>query len=73
MMITREQLFSQEKYNQVKEYYFIFYDVSPKKAKINLVRQILSLYNYHLEPIRKYDGFQNYQKTIIFYYLLKIK
>lgn len=72
-MITREQLFSQEKYNQVKEYYFIFYDVSPKKAKINLVRQNLSLYNYHLEPIRKYDGFQNYQKTIIFYYLLKIK
>jgi hypothetical protein len=72
MMIPREQFLSEEKYNQVKSYIpelkkkfsSSFMTCLQKKAEmsqkwplINLVRQILSVYNYHLEPIRKCDGY----------------
>ena len=72
VMIPREQFLSEEKYNQVKnaipelkkKFSSSFMTSLQKKAELcqkwpllNLVRQILSVYNYHLEPIRKCDGY----------------
>jgi hypothetical protein len=68
----REQLLSDTKYEEVKKYIpelkkkfsSSFMTSLQKKAEthqkwplINLIRQILSVYKYHLEPIRKCDGY----------------
>jgi hypothetical protein len=68
----REQLLCNLKYDQVKKmipelkkkFSSSFMTSLQKKAEIsqkwpliNLVRQILSVYNYHLTPVRKCDGY----------------
>jgi hypothetical protein len=72
IFFPREQLLSDLKYEEVKKYIpelkkkisSSFMTSLQKKAEtaqkwplINLIRQILSVYNYHLEPIRKCDGY----------------
>ena len=72
IFFSREQLLSEVKYNQIKEYIpelkknfsSSFMTSMQKNAGknqkwplINLVRQILSVYNYHLNPVRKCDGY----------------
>jgi hypothetical protein len=72
IFFPREQLLSDVKYDEVKKYIpelkkkfsSSFMTSLQKKAEtnqkwplINLIRQILSVYNYHLEPIRKCDGY----------------
>ena len=67
-----EQLLSDLKYEEVKKYIpelkkkfsSSFMTSLQKKAEINqkwplinLIRQILTVYNYHLTPIRKCDGY----------------
>lgn len=68
----REQLLSETKYEVVKQYIpalkkkfsSTFMTSLQKKAEtnqkwplLNLIRQILLVYNYHLTPIRKCDGY----------------
>jgi hypothetical protein len=72
MLISREQLISEIKYNEIKSYipelkktFSSSYMTSlQKNAKtdqkwplLNLIRQILHFYNYQMEPIRKSDGY----------------
>jgi hypothetical protein len=72
IFFSREQLLSETKYDIVKQYIpelkkkfsSSFMTSLQKKAGtdqkwplINLIRQILTVYNYHLEPIRKCDGY----------------
>jgi len=71
-LLLREQLLSQIKYEEVKKYIpelkkkfsssFMTClqenaEYNQKWPLLNLVRQILSVYNYHLTPIRKCDGY----------------
>jgi hypothetical protein len=72
IFFPREQLLSDVKYNQIKEiipelkktFSSSFMTSMQKKAEfsqkwplINLVRQILSVFKYHLTPVRKCDGY----------------
>ena len=72
IFFPREQLLSDLKYEEVKKYIpelkkkfsSSFMTSLQKKAEINqkwpllnLIRQILTIYNYHLLPIRKCDGY----------------
>jgi hypothetical protein len=72
IFFPREQLLSDLKYEDVKKYIpelkkkfsSSFMTSLQKKAEINqkwpllnLIRQILTVYNYHLTPIRKCDGY----------------
>jgi len=72
IFFPREQLLSDLKYEEVKKYIpelkkkfsSSFMTSLQKKAEtnqkwplINLIRQILTVYNYHLTPIRKCDGY----------------
>lgn len=72
LMIPREQLISEEKYNEIKplilnlksHYSSSFLTCLQKTAAksqkwplLNLVRQILNAHNYKMEPIRKADGY----------------
>lgn len=72
IFFPREQLLSQIKYEEVKKYIpelkknfsSSFMTSLQDKAEnsqkwplLNLIRQILAVYNYHLEPIRKCDGY----------------
>jgi hypothetical protein len=72
IFFPREQLLSDTKYEVVKQYIpelkkkfsSTFMTSLQKKAEtnqkwplLNLIRQILLVYNYHLMPIRKCDGY----------------
>jgi hypothetical protein len=72
IFFPREQLLSETKYEIVKQYIpelkkkfsSTFMTSLQKKAEtnqkwplLNLIRQILLVYNYHLMPIRKCDGY----------------
>lgn len=72
IFFPREQLLSDLKYEEVKKYIpelkkkfsSSFMTSLQKKAEtnqkwplLNLIRQILTVYNYHLSPIRKCDGY----------------
>jgi hypothetical protein len=72
IFFPREQLLSETKYELVKQYIpelkkkfsSTFMTSLQKKAEtnqkwplLNLIRQILLVYNYHLTPIRKCDGY----------------
>jgi len=72
IFFSREQLLSDTKYEIVKQYIpelkkkfsSTFMTSLQKKAEtnqkwplLNLIRQILLVYNYHLTPIRKCDGY----------------
>ena len=72
IFFPREQLLSETKYEIVKQYIpelkkkfsSTFMTSLQKKAEtnqkwplLNLIRQILLVYNYHLTPIRKCDGY----------------
>ena len=72
LLIPREKLLDDNKYDEIKQYIpelkKIFSsscmtslqknaDKSQKWPLLNLVRQILSFYNYKMEPIRKSDGY----------------
>ena len=71
-LLPREQLLSDLKYQEIqilipelkKKFSSSFMTSLQKNAKteqkwplLNLVRQILSIYNYQMEPIRKGDGY----------------
>ena len=72
LFFPREQLLSQSKYEEIKKiipelkknfsssFMTSLQENAEKHQKwplLNLVRQILSVYSYHLEPIRKCDGY----------------
>lgn len=72
LTILRDNLLSDTKYDQVKKYlpelkkiYSSSFmtslqknaDKSQKWPLLNLVRQILNVYHYKMEPIRKADGY----------------
>lgn len=72
IFFPREQLLSEIKYDVVKQYIpelkkkysSTFMTSLQKKAEtnqkwplLNLIRQILLVYNYHLMPVRKCDGY----------------
>uniref|UniRef100_A0A6C0EQL2 Uncharacterized protein n=1 Tax=viral metagenome TaxID=1070528 RepID=A0A6C0EQL2_9ZZZZ len=72
LIIEREQLISDAKYDEIKKiipelkkkYSSSFMTSLQKNADkvqkwplLNLVRQILNVYNYKMEPIRKSDGY----------------
>jgi hypothetical protein len=72
IVFPREQLLSETKYEVIKQYIpelkkkfsSTFMTSLQKKAEtvqkwplLNLIRQILLVYNYHLTPIRKCDGY----------------
>ncbi len=72
IFFPREQLLSQFKYEQVKKHIPELKktfsssvmtclqenaETAQKWPLLNLVRQILTIYNFHLEPIRKCDGY----------------
>ena len=72
VLISRESLLSDKKYNEVKDlipelkknYSSSFMTSLQKNAEksqkwplINLIRQILHVYGYNMEPIRKSDGY----------------
>jgi hypothetical protein len=72
VFFSREQLISENKYNQIKEFIpelkktfsSSFMTSMQKNAEtnqrwplLNLIRQILSVYNYTLYPVRKCDGY----------------
>ena len=72
LLIPREQLLDDKKYEEIKKYIpelkKIFSsscmtslqknaDKIQKWPLLNLARQILSFYNYKMEPIRKSDGY----------------
>jgi hypothetical protein len=88
IFFSREQLLSEIKYNQIKEFIpelkknfsSSFMTSMQKNAGknqkwplINLVRQILSVYNYHLSPVRKCDGYtsEGVKKYKRFFKILK--
>ncbi len=72
LFISRDQLLCEAKYNEIKKlipelkkYFSSSFMTSLQKNAgkaqkwplLNLVRQILSVYNYKMEPIRKSDGY----------------
>jgi hypothetical protein len=72
MLISRETLLSDNKYNEIKslipdlkkKYSSSFMTSLQKNAEksqkwplLNLIRQILNVYGYKMEPIRKADGY----------------
>ena len=72
LMIPREQLLTDSKYDEIKKlipelkkvYSSSFMtglqrnaDKNQKWPLLNLIRQILNAYNYEMEPIRKSDGY----------------
>lgn len=72
LLIQREQLLSDNKYEEIKKkipdlkkkYSSSFMTSLQKNADkvqkwplLNLIRQILNVYNYKMEPIRKSDGY----------------
>ena len=72
IIFSREQLLSEYKYSQIKvlipELKKMFSssfmtsmqknaEINQKWPLINLIRQILSVYNYKLYPVRKCDGY----------------
>lgn len=72
LMIPREQLLCEEKYEEIKKripelranYSSSFMTALQKNADkrqkwpvLNLVRQILAVHKLHMEPIRKADGY----------------
>jgi len=72
LFIPREQLLSEAKYGEIKKiipelkknFSSSFMTSLQKNAcksqkwpLLNLIRQILSIYNYQMEPIRKSDGY----------------
>ena len=72
LLVPRENLLDDKKYYEIKQYIpelkKIFSsscmtslqktaDKSQKWPLLNLIRQILSFYNYKMEPIRKSDGY----------------
>jgi hypothetical protein len=72
LLIPREQLLNDEKYNEVKPYilnlkahysssFLTCLQESAYKSQkwplLNLVRQILNAHNYKMNPIRKADGY----------------
>jgi hypothetical protein len=72
LMIPREQLLTDSKYDEIKNiipelkkvYSSSFMtglqrnaDKNQKWPLLNLIRQILNTYNYDMEPIRKSDGY----------------
>jgi hypothetical protein len=72
LMIPREQLLTDSKYDEIKKlipelkkiYSSSFMTGLQKNADkhqkwplLNLIRQILNAYNYEMEPIRKSDGY----------------
>ena len=79
MLIPRDILLSDEKYENVKEYigkiksHFSSSSMtslqqtaeqSQKWPLLNLVRQILKAYNYNMVPIRKSGGYDRHKKKI---------
>jgi len=72
LLIPREQLLNDEKYNEIKPYILnlkahysssfltCLQEPAYKSQKwplLNLVRQILNAHNYKMNPIRKADGY----------------
>ena len=72
LLIPREKLLNDKKYDEIKQYIpdlkksfsssFMTglqknADKIQKWPLLNLVRQILKIYNYQMEPIRKSDGY----------------
>lgn len=89
-LLPREQLLSDLKYQEIqilipelkKKFSSSFMTSLQKNAKteqkwplLNLVRQILSVYNYQMEPIRKSDGYtlEGIKKYKRFFQIKKIK
>ena len=89
-LLPREQLLSDLKYQEIqilipelkKKFSSSFMTSLQKNAKteqkwplLNLVRQILSIYNYQMEPIRKSDGYtlEGVKKYKRFFQIKKIK
>ena len=89
-LLPREQLLCDLKYKEIqilipelkKKFSSSFMTSLQKNAKIeqkwpllNLVRQILSIYNYKMEPIRKSDGYtlEGIKKYKRFFQIQKIK
>ena len=89
-LLPREQLLCDLKYQEIqilipelkKKFSSSFMTSLQKNAKIeqkwpllNLVRQILSIYNYKMEPIRKSDGYtlEGIKKYKRFFQIQKIK
>jgi hypothetical protein len=89
-LLPREQLLCDLKYQEIqilipelkKKFSSSFMTSLQKNAKIeqkwpllNLVRQILSIYNYQMEPIRKSDGYtlEGIKKYKRFFQIKKIK
>jgi len=72
LITPRESLISDDKYEQIKKlipglkkYYSSSFmtslqtgaELTQKWPLLNLIRQILNVFNYHMEPIRKSDGY----------------
>ena len=89
-LIPREQLLNDKKYDEVKKYIPLLKknfnssfmtslqknaDQVQKWPLLNLVRQILSFYNYKMEPTRKSDGYtlEGVKKYKRFFQIKKIK
>lgn len=89
-LLPREQLLCDLKYQEIqilipelkKKFSSSFMTSLQKNAKteqrwplLNLVRQILSVYNYQMEPIRKSDGYtlEGIKKYKRFFQIKKIK
>jgi hypothetical protein len=89
-LLPREQLLSDFKYQEIqilipelkKKFSSSSMTSLQKNAKseqrwplLNLVRQILSMYNYQMEPIRKSDGYtlEGIKKYKRFFLIKKIK
>ena len=91
LLIPREQLLSDVKYNQViqfipelKKFFSSSImtslqktaNISQKWPLLNLVRQILNVFNYKMTPIRKSDGYtlegvKKYKRFFQFYFINK--
>lgn len=87
-LYPRELFLSEESYNKIKNdvpklklvlsscYYTSIHNNALNKQKwplINLVRQILSQYNYHLEPVRKANGYIDGKKMYKRYFKITKK